>query len=47
MQKGLRHMRFATKLYRIRADQGRWFLLHEPPQFSIILENARDAGIDE
>lgn len=30
MEKGLRHMRFAIKLYRIQAEQGRWFL-HEHP----------------
>ena len=30
MEKGLRHMRFAVKLYRLQAEQGRWFL-HEHP----------------
>ena len=30
MEKGLRHMRFAIKLYRLQAEQGRWFL-HEHP----------------
>ena len=30
MDKGLRHMRFAIKLYRLQAEQGRWFL-HEHP----------------
>ena len=30
MEKGLRHMRFAIKLYRMQADRGRWFL-HEHP----------------
>ena len=30
MEKGLRHMRFAIKLYRLQAIQGRWFL-HEHP----------------
>ena len=30
MEKGLRHMRFAIKLYRLQAEQGRWFR-HEHP----------------
>ena len=30
LEKGLRHMNFAIKLYRIQAQQGRWFL-HEHP----------------
>ena len=29
-EKGVRHMRFAIKLYRLQAEQGRW-LLHEHP----------------
>ena len=28
MEKGLRHMTLAIKLYRLQAEQGRWFL-HE------------------
>ena len=30
VEKGIRHMRFAVKLYRLQAEQGRWFL-HEHP----------------
>ena len=30
MEKGLSHMRFAIELYRLQAEQGRWFL-HEHP----------------
>ena len=30
MVKGLRHMRFAIKLYRLQSEQGRWFLHKHP-----------------
>ena len=46
MEKGLRHMRFAIKLYRLQAEQGRRFL-HEHPSSATSWQNARNAVVDK